>query len=222
MPESAEDYYARLVAAAGPDGRLPSLSTDALSEWDIFPYETDSLVVRRLAPLQPVEPSRAGEDPATCWCADPVRRDAAIAGALWRDDRWLVVPVRGTPVLPAWLIVQPIEHVDLADLDAAGAAQLGVLVVAVAAAVESLPSVGRAHVNRWGDGGAHLHVQVLGRPARVGQLRGSCLPDWTEHLPPVPEDVVRDNLEHVVEALRSRLGDAGWPQGPRGPARGDR
>ncbi len=222
MPESAEDYYARLVAAAGPEGRLPTMSTDALSEWDIFPYETDSLVVRRLAPLQPVEPPRAGEDPATCWCADPGRRNAAIAGALWRDDRWLVVPERQTPVLPAWLIVQPVEHLDLTDLDATDAAEFGVLTAAVATAVESLPSVGRAHVNKWGDGGAHLHVHILGRPARVGQLRGSCLPDWTEHLPLVPEAVLSENLEHVTAVLRHRLDEVGWLRGQRGAAPGDR
>lgn len=221
MPESAEQFYARLVAAAGPDRRLPSLSADAVSEWDIFPYESDSLVVRRLGPLQQVEPPRFGEDPASCWCADRRRRDEAIADAVWHDDRWLVGPERATAVLPAWLILQPIDHLDLADLDAAGAAELGVLTVAVAAAVESLPSVGRAHVNRWGDGGAHLHVHVLGRPARIGQLRGSCLPDWTEHLPPVPEQVRRANLEHVATALRTRLADAGWPRGRREPGTND-
>lgn len=205
MPESAEDFYARLVAAADPQGRLPSLPGDAVSGWDIFPYETDSLVLRPLLPLQDAEPPRHGEAPATCWCAERERVDEAIAGALWHDRRWMIVPERHTPVLPAWLVLQPIEHLDLTDLTADLAGELGVLVVAMAAAVESLPSVGRAHVNRWGDGGAHLHVQVLGRPARVGQLRGSCLPDWTEHLPPLPPHVLADNLEHVGAALRDRI-----------------
>ena len=38
------------------------------------------------------------------------------------------------------------------------------------------PSVGRCHVGRYGDGGAHLHPFFFGRPARMPQLRGSCAP----------------------------------------------
>ena len=69
-----------------------------------------------------------------------------------------------------------------------------------------LPSVGRCHVGRYGDGGAHLHPFFFGRPARMPQLRGSTLLDWEENLPSVPEDVRRANAVHVVERLVERVG----------------
>ena len=66
------------------------------------------------------------------------------------------------------------------------ASEMGLLMVAITAAVEELPSVGRCHMGRYGDGGAHAHPFFFGRPARMGQLRGSCLLDWEENLPAVP------------------------------------
>ena len=203
MLETAQDYYARLLAATDDEGRLPALAEDALSGWEIFPYEPDSLVVRPLAPLAGVEAPRWGEDPRQCWCADP---GSAVERAVWRNERWVVVPETEAPVLPVWLVLMPLEHHDLGDLPPDLAAELGVLLVALTAAVESLPSVGRAHVNKWGDGGAHLHLQFLGRPARVGQFRGSCLPDWVEHLPPVPDVVVRENLAAVMDRFVAVVG----------------
>ncbi len=217
MPESAEDYYARVVAAAGPDGRLPTLSADATSEWDIFPYETGSLRVRPLQPLLDAEPPRRGEDPADCWCADP---SFLTNDVVWRDAAWVLRA--GSPaVLPVWLTLWPVRHLDLPDLDAGLAAELGRLVVHLASAIEALPSVGRAHVNKWGDGGAHLHLQLLGRPARTAQLLGSCLPDWTEHLPPLPDDVAAENVRFVVARLVAAAGGTavGSAAGANGHAR---
>ena len=92
------------------------------------------------------------------------------------------------------------------------AAEMGRLIVAVSAAVETLPSVGRVQVAKYGDGGAHLHLFFLARPARMLQLRGSPLLDWEENLPPVPLEVTRANAEFVGGAAgrparwrRSRL-----------------
>ena len=89
------------------------------------------------------------------------------------------------------------------------AAEMGLLMVRVTAAVEELPSVGRCHIGRYGDGGAHAHPFFFGRPARMAQLRGSCLLDWEENLPEVPEDVRRANAGHVGRALVERLGGEG-------------
>ncbi|MDQ2781714.1 MAG: hypothetical protein M3Y26_04155 [Actinomycetota bacterium] len=182
MRESAEDYYARVAGAAGPDGRLPTLSADATSEWDIFLYETESLRVRPLQPLLDAESPRRGEDPADCWCADPGSRTDDV---VWHDAGW-VLRAESPPVLPVWLALSP-----------------------------------RAHVNKWGDGGAHLHLQPLGRPARTAQLLGSCLPDWTEHLPPLPDDVAAENVRFVVALLVAAAGGtaAGSAAGTGGRAR---
>jgi len=60
------------------------------------------------------------------------------------------------------------------------------------------------HVNKWGDGGAHLHVVVIARPEGLLQLRGSELALWEEMLPRYPQDLVDDGLERVAADL------AGW------------
>jgi hypothetical protein len=67
-------------------------------------------------------------------------------------------------------------------------------------------SVGRAHVGRYGDGGAHLHVFFFGRPARVGQFRGSPLLDWEENLPKVPPAVADANAWFVAARLAAAYG----------------
>ena len=60
-----------------------------------------------------------------------------------------------------------------------------------------------------GDGGAHAHPFFFGRPARMLQLRGSCLLDWEENLPAVPEDVHLANAGHVGRRLVERVGGEG-------------
>lgn len=62
---------------------------------------------------------------------------------------------------------------------------------------------------KYGDGGAHLHLFIFGRPARMLQLRGSPLLDWGENLPPVPLEVHRANAEPVAERLIASVGGTG-------------
>ena len=69
--------------------------------------------------------------------------------------------------------------------------------------------MGRAQLAKYGDGGAHLHLFLLGRPARMLQLRGSPLLDWEENLPPVPRDVLRANAAYVGGRLVERGGGTG-------------
>lgn len=83
---------------------------------------------------------------------------------------------------------------------------MGPFLRTLTAAVETLASVGGAHVYKYGDGGAHLHLWILGRPARSGQFRGSSLMDWNENLPRVPVDVLRANVAPVVAALVAERG----------------
>jgi hypothetical protein len=196
--ETAEEFHARVAAATDDEGRLPVV-IEAMPGWDIFPFELEGLRIKPLEPLADAEPPRAGEDPADCACQqteDPER----AARVVWSNERW-VLSDAGMK-LPVTLILKPRAHHDLA-------AEMGVLTVAIAAAVESLPSVGRCHLGRYGDGGAHLHPFFFGRPARMLQLRGSCVLDWEENLPDVPEDVRRANAAHVGHRLVERHGGSG-------------
>ena len=169
-PESAEDFYARVQAATGPDGRL-DVAVEEMPGWDIYPFEIDSLRMKPLQPLAAEEPPRGGEDPAECYCARPP--DPAVDERLvWSNERWQL-HLAPDLKLPIGLNLGPREHCDLPTVPDHLAGEMGRLLVAVSAGVESLPSVGRVQIAKYGDGGAHLHLFVFGRPARMLQLRGS-------------------------------------------------
>ena len=75
------------------------------------------------------------------------------------------------------------------------------MLVRVERAVRRVEHVGRVHVCRRGDGSAHLHYWFMARPARMPQLLGSFAAVWDDILPPIPEDVWRENLLIVAAAL---------------------
>jgi len=187
-------FVERVAAAAGPDGRLsPAQVADA----EIFPFEGPLRVKELAAPVEP-EPARAGESATDCHnCALP---DTTY---LWTSTHWRLRILEGRAV--PTLMLEPRAHLDLADLDDRAARELGALTVAVARALEAVPGVARAHVHRWGDGAAHLHIWFFGRPAGLLQLRGSCLPDWLDLLPPLPAESAQAIGEHVAQALH-------WPE----------
>jgi diadenosine tetraphosphate (Ap4A) HIT family hydrolase len=205
-PESAEEYHERIVDHLGPEGRLP-VAVQEMPGWDIYPYEVESLRLKPLQPLADAEPPRRGEDPAECWCAGtPGAVAARFDGYVWRNERWMLT-ANLEQSLPVLLTLVPVAaHCDLPTVPDDLASEMGRLIVAVSAAVEALPSVGRVQLAKWGDGGAHLHLIFLGRPARAIQFRGSPLLDWAENLPDVPADVLRVNARFVAEHLAAGVG----------------
>lgn len=203
--ESAEEFHARVAAATDEEGRLP-VAIELMPGWDIFPFELDGLRIKPLEDMTDAEPPRVGDDPAECPCRRPLAPDY-LARLAWSNEHWMLEPLDMR--LPVAFILKPRAHHDLADLPDDLASEMGRLMVAIAAAVEDLPSVGRCHVGRYGDGGAHLHPFFFGRPARMPQLRGSTLLDWEENLPPVPEDVRLANAAHVGRRLVERVGGTG-------------
>lgn len=202
LPESIEAYAARVLAAQESTGGHLPLPADGLTTWPSFPVEGD-LRARTLEPLVDAESPRLGENPGTCWCQD------AAAGAgwrvLWSDDHWQIkaAPSSGAPVL---LILEPRAHLDLADLPRERAAEFGILTVLLTAAIEALPSVGRCHVARWGDGGAHGHIWFIARPARMPQLRGTFMALWDDIIPPIPDEVRAANDRAVVQRVAAAYG----------------
>jgi hypothetical protein len=175
--------------------------------WDIFPFELDTLRIKPLQPLADAEPARRGEDARDCWCAGEPDR-AAEARTAWSNERWML-HLDTDMRLPISLNLTPRAHHDITDLPGDLASEMGRLLVAVCAAIERLPSVGRVQVAKYGDGGAHLHLFLFGRPARMLQLRGSPLLDWEENLPAVPEQVLRTNAAFVSGLVRAAVGGAG-------------
>ena len=172
------------------------------TRWPSFPFEGD-MRVKRLAPPVDVEPKRSGEDAADCVaCNTP--DDAYI----WVDERWRVRAMDRPTGLPVVLILECRSHLDLGDLTNLLAAELGVMTVRLERAIRSLDGVARVHVNRWGDGSAHLHMWFLARPYGRLQLRGTFLSLWDDILPVMPESQWRENLALVAAWLADFGGNA--------------
>jgi hypothetical protein len=178
------------------------LPLPAFTSWPTFPFEGD-LRVKNLADPVDEEPPRHGEDPAECSaCRAP---DTAY---IWISERWRVRSLDRPTGLPMVLILESRSHLDMGDLTNLLAAELGVLTVRLERAIRSLDGVARVHVNRWGDGSAHLHVWFLARPVGRLQLRGTFLSLWDDILPRIPETQWRENLAMVAAWLADFGGEA--------------
>ena len=187
MPETPEELYARAAGAL----RMP-----AVEEWETFPFDGE---IRPRALLPPVEEERprhgvGGDDCRACSAPD--------VEVIWAGEHWRLAAYEPNG-LPVVVILYPREHCDLHTLPPERAAELGPLIQRVEAAVRAVDGIGRVHVCRWGDGGEHLHWWFMARPARFPQLLGNFAAIWDDILPPVPEDVWRENLAIVARELGS-------------------
>ncbi|MFF5214126.1 hypothetical protein [Micromonospora sp. NPDC000442] len=178
------------------------------TQWPSFPFEGD-LRVKQLADPVPVEPPRKGEAHRECTaCLAP---DEAY---IWVGERWRVRAMDRPTGLPMVLILESRSHLDLGDLPNLLAAELGVMTVRLERAIRSLDGVARVHVNRWGDGSAHLHMWFLARPYGRLQLRGTFLSLWDSILPPISEEQWRENLA-LVAAWLAEFGGRPLAEPPR-------
>ena len=199
MVMSPEEFYAHAMLAADDEGRLP---LSRMAGWEVFPFEPDGLRVVPLAPPELPEPPRLGEGGRPCpGCS----ADQAV---VWSDEHWRLRQFGGESGVPLLLVLESIAHHDLADLPDDRAAELGLLTVRIARAIEALPHIARAHVSRWGDGSAHLHVFFFARPAGFAQLRGTCLAIWDDLLPAVPAGHRDRDAAAVANALALHGGQA--------------
>lgn len=187
MPETPEQFWERVQG---------QLRVPPLEEWDTWPFDGD-VTVRHLQPPVEREKPRFGEGGIDCGaCAAP---DHAY---VWTNERWRLRPLQQPGGLPVVVLLEPRAHFSSpGDLPEELAAELGVLTGRIERAVRGVDGVGRVHILRYGEGGEHLHIWFMGRPARMEQLRSSFAAIWDDVLPPTPEDVWRDNLALVVAAL---------------------
>lgn len=204
MPEPIESYAARIHDAQEAGGGRLGLA-EGMTDWDIFPFEASDLGVRPVGPLSEADPARHGEDPATCPVGDCPREERGDWRVVWTDEHWRVkaAPPSGSPLV---LILETRAHLDFTELTDDLAGELGRLSVCLARLVEELPSAGRCHVMRIGDGGVHCHVWFFARPARMPQLLGSFMVVWDDLLPPVPVEVRDENAAFVVDRLVATYG----------------
>jgi diadenosine tetraphosphate (Ap4A) HIT family hydrolase len=185
VPETPEQFWERARGA---------LQTPPVAEWDSWPF-TGEIRPRELEPPVAEEAQRHGVGGVGCRACD------APQNVVWENEHWMVRSLREPSGLPVVVLLEPKRHVDFPDLDAELAAELGPLLLRVYAAVAGVPGVGNVHIGRWGEGSEHCHIWIMGRPARMEQLRSSFAAIWDDVLPPTPEDVWRANLDLVRAAL---------------------
>jgi diadenosine tetraphosphate (Ap4A) HIT family hydrolase len=161
-----------------------------------LPY-LEPLVPREPGERQIPEPPRRGEPggPPCGICTGKATQ------ALWSDEHWtLHAPVGGSLPGTVWLASR--VHADsFADLPDEVARSFGGVVARAERAILSLGDVGRVHLYRWGDGGAHFHVWLLPRPLGMVEASGMMLPLWEDVLPNVPDDELAAAARRVAAAM---------------------
>lgn len=202
MPESAEEVYARVVAAVGEGGRLPM---PPVQEWDMFPWEVaaGSLVPKVVqAPYAGEEPPRSGAGGVGCLNCE----GEGEAVRVWENDRWKLTHPPEPGGLPLILWLSSKQHLDYPEMDDDLASEYGRISVWLCRIMSNLPHIGRVHIGRWGDGSEHLHVWFIARTSRLPNIIGSAAVEWNEVLPPTPERVWREDIRTVATKLANHDG----------------
>lgn len=121
---------------------------------------------------------------------------------IWSDADWVLHnPVSTSLPGTVWLASR--THVDsFADLPTDLAASFGGLVARIERAILSLGDVGRVHLYRWGDGGAHFHVWLMPRPLGMLEAAKFMLPLWEERLPTAAPEAIAEAGAAIGAALR--------------------
>jgi hypothetical protein len=204
MPESAEEVYARVVAAVGESGRLPMPPVEEWGDW--FPWEVvdGNLQPKVLKPPVAAEPARSGLDGADCQTCTGGGGNVRI----WENWNFHLLRPALPKGLPLVLWLNTNEHLDFTDLDDEKAAEMGRISVWLTRIMSHLENIGRVHACRWGDGSEHMHTWFIARTARLPQVIGSMAIEWNQILPPSPEDVWLEDAATVARKLALHDGRA--------------
>ncbi len=155
------------------------------------------------APLTPIapgprvipEPPRRGE-PGGDPCAVCDRDDH-----IWSDDLWALYNPYGCS-LPGTVWLAAKVHVDsFSDLPAEYQAGFGQVAAKIERAILGLGDVGRVHLYRWGDGGAHFHVWFMPRPLGMLEASKFYLPLWEEQMTPVSQEEIEAVGRRIAASL---------------------
>jgi diadenosine tetraphosphate (Ap4A) HIT family hydrolase len=162
-----------------------------------LPYQ-EPLTRREPGPRTIPEPPRPGDPGGPPCRLCPVQEGEHT---VWSDERWVLNHGAQTS-LPGTVWLTTRIHVDsFADLPPDLAAGFGGLAGRIERAVLSLGDVGRVHLYRWGDGGAHFHVWFLPRPLGMLEATKMMLPLWEEVLPVASDEAVADAKARLARAM---------------------
>lgn len=162
-----------------------------------LPY-LEPLTPRELGPRTVPEPPRPGDPGGPPCRLCPVGESEHT---VWSDDDWVLNHGLQTS-LPGSVWLTTRIHVDpFADLPCGLAASFGALAGRIEQAILELGDVGRVHLYRWGDGGAHFHVWFIPRPLGMLEASKMMLPLWEEVLPVASDDAVAEAKARLGKSL---------------------
>src|SRR5579862_4483325 len=161
-----------------------------------FPYK-EPLETIEPGPRQIPEPPRRGEPGGEpCWICG-----GGADSAVWSDELWSLHPPRGGSLPGAVWLASRVHADSFSDLPQEHQETFGVVAARVERAILQLGDVGRVHLYRWGDGGAHFHVWLIPRPLGMLEASGMALPLWEDVLPNVPDEELRAAAERVAAGM---------------------
>jgi diadenosine tetraphosphate (Ap4A) HIT family hydrolase len=162
-----------------------------------LPYAEPLTVIDPAEDVIPEPPRRGEQGGEPCF---PCSGDSD-GNLIWSDQHW-TLHNPGRTGLPGSVWLASRVHADsFADLPADAAATFAGVCGRVERAVLSLGGVGRVHLYRWGDGGAHFHVWFVPRPLGRLDMAGAYLMAWEDVLPPATEDEITAAGRRIAAAM---------------------
>jgi diadenosine tetraphosphate (Ap4A) HIT family hydrolase len=162
-----------------------------------LPYASPLTLVEAADPVVPEPPRRGEPGGEPCF---PCSADSD-SNPIWSDQHW-TLHNPGQTGLPGSVWLASREHFDsFADMPEEVAATFAGVCGRVERAVLALGDVGRVHVYRWGDGGAHFHVWFVPRPLGRLDMSGAHLMAWEDTLPPATAEQIADAGRRVAAAM---------------------
>jgi diadenosine tetraphosphate (Ap4A) HIT family hydrolase len=126
---------------------------------------------------------------------------------VWVGEHWRVSHAFGT-ALPGWLVVVPRRHTTrVAEHTPAEATELGSLLVAASAALETVTGCAKTYVAQFAeaDGFSHVHFHVVPRPTELPpDRRGPAVFGYLGV--PEAQEVGEDRRDQLAGELRTAIG----------------
>jgi diadenosine tetraphosphate (Ap4A) HIT family hydrolase len=162
-----------------------------------IPYAGPLTLVDPADLVVPEPPRRGEEGGEPCF---PCSADSGT-NLIWSDDTWTLHNPGQTSLLGSvWLASR--VHVDsFADMPAEVGTPFAGVCGRVERAVLSLGGIGRVHLYRWGDGGAHFHVWFVPRPLGRLDMSGHVLPLWEDVMPAASEEEITEAGRRIAAAM---------------------
>jgi diadenosine tetraphosphate (Ap4A) HIT family hydrolase len=163
-----------------------------------LPYAEPLTVIDPAVLVVPEPPRRGEEGGEPCF---PCSAGSTHHNVIWSDETW-TLHNPGQTALPGSVWLASRAHFDsFADMPPDVAATLGAVCGRVERAILARGDVGRVHLYRFGDGGAHFHLWFVPRPLGRLDMSGHQLMAWEDAMPSVSEEQIAEAGRLIAAAM---------------------